>query len=445
MKKNKKIFIGLSALISLLIILPFLIPTQSYLREAERVASEKLGVPVAITSGHWLLLPSPRVVIDDVTVGKLQEIKVAQIVVVPTLSSLFSATKVIDLKVSKPVIKQAALAITTGFINKQPDVSSDAIAINIQHVAVDELQLDWPDMKFPLVNLEANFTNTNTLASATLKTVDGLFKADVTPKGEEHLILITAEKWISPVGLPLLIDKAKFEIHLKGSRLEIPNIDVALYGGKLTGNAVVSWEKNWRTSGKLKVENVSVKEPSSLVSKSVYLSGRLFSHGNFSSSAKDAAALADNIHADFKFSVNKGVLHGLDLVKVASLLIKQGHTGGETEFDEFSGLLNMAGKQYNLRELKISSGLLAGTGQVKIKANKELDGVAEVKLKHSVSLVAIPLVVSGTVSNPVVLPSKAALAGALAGTAILGPGVGTSLGIKAGGALGKLKGLFQSK
>ena len=43
-----------------------------------------------------------------------------------------------------------------------------------------------------------------------------------------------------------------------------------------------------------------------------------------------------------------------------------------------------------------------------------------------------------------VLPSKIALAGALAGTAILGPGVGTSLGIKAGGVINKFKGLFQN-
>ena len=40
-----------------------------------------------------------------------------------------------------------------------------------------------------------------------------------------------------------------------------------------------------------------------------------------------------------------------------------------------------------------------------------------------------------------VLPTKAALAGAAAGTAILGPGVGTSLGIQ---AADKLKGLFGS-
>ncbi|HAJ72183.1 MAG TPA: AsmA family protein, partial [Methylophilaceae bacterium] len=53
-----------------------------------------------------------------------------------------------------------------------------------------------------------------------------------------------------------------------------------------------------------------------------------------------------------------------------------------------------------------------------------------------------PLNVSGTLDHPVVLPSNAALAGAAVGTAVLGPGVGTSLGIKASKGLDKLKGLF---
>jgi uncharacterized protein involved in outer membrane biogenesis len=402
-------------------------------------------VPVTIASGHLLLLPSPRVIASDITVGKGQELKVVEIMVIPTVSSVFSATKVIDLKISKPLIKQAALEFVSALSGKNSETSSESASINIRYVTIDELQLDWPDKKVPIVNIEVRLTNANTLESAKVETADGALKADVMPKGDEHLILINASKWILPVGLPILIDKAGLEMHLKDSRLEIPNVDVALYSGKLTGNAVVSWEKGWHTAGRLRVENVSVKEPSNLVSKSVYLSGHLFGNGNFSSTAKDAAALADNLRTDFKFSVNNGVLHGLDLVKVASLLIKQGGSGGETAFDEFSGLLDMTGKQYHLRDLKISSGLLAATGRVKIKSNKELDGVAEVELKRSVSLVAIPLEISGTVSNPVVLPSKAALAGAVAGTAILGPGVGTSLGIKAGGAVDKFKGLFQSK
>ena len=80
---------------------------------------------------------------------------------------------------------------------------------------------------------------------------------------------------------------------------------------------------------------------------------------------------------------------------------------------------------------------------MKVTSGKKLDGLVEVELKKSVGLVAVPLSISGSVESPMVLPSKAAMAGAAVGTAVLGPGVGTSLGIKASKGLDKLKkGLF---
>jgi hypothetical protein len=368
---------------------------------------------------------------------------VESLLVVPTIASLFSTAKILDINISKPVIKKAALDFISALSAKKSDDSKSA-SVHVRHIKIDELQLIWPDAKYPIVNVEATLTSANKLESASVETVDGKLNAKVTPDGEEQLITLNANKWTLPVGLPLLIDKAKLEMHLKGSRLNIPNINIALYGGKLTGDATLNWEKGWKTSGNLSVDNLSVKEPSSLISRAVYLSGNLFGKGNFSSAAKEAGQLSDNLQTNFQFKVNNGVLHGLDLVKVASLIIKQSQGGGETQFDEFSGVLSSAGKQYNLHNLKISSGLLAAAGQVKINPKKELDGTVKVEIKAAVGLAEIPLVVSGTVAHPVVLPSKAVLAGALAGTAVL-PGVGTSLGIKAGGEIDKLKGLFGKK
>jgi uncharacterized protein involved in outer membrane biogenesis len=449
LNKYKTILIGVALIIGLLLILPFLIPMQTYLHQAERIASEKVGQPVTINSAHLFLLPSPRVVADDIAVGKNQELKVESLVVIPTIGSLFSATKIIDLNISKPVLKKAALDFISALTAKKSE-SSEAAAVNIRHIKIDNLQLVWPDAKYPAMNAEATLAGDNKLESASLETLDGKLGANVTPNGDEQLIVVTANKWTMPVGLPLLIDNAKLEMHLKGSKLTIPKIEIALYGGKLTGDAVLNWEENkgksnWRTSGNLNVDNLSVQQPSSMVSKAVYLSGNLFGKGNFSATAKEAGKLPDNLQTNFQFKVNNGVLHGLDLVKVASLLIKQSQNGGETQFDEFSGVLNSSGKQYHLRDIKISSGLLSAKGQVKVKPNKALDGTMVVNVKNSMGLTAIPLDVSGTVSKPVVLPSKAAIAGAIAGTAILGPGVGTSLGIKAGGAIDKLKGLFGDK
>jgi hypothetical protein len=140
--------------------------------------------------------------------------------------------------------------------------------------------------------------------------------------------------------------------------------------------------------------------------------------------------------------VNSGVLYGLDLVKIASLLIKQTPKGGQTQFDTFTGQLAVSGKRYQLKRLQVSSGLISAKGDVKIDEQEKLDGKGDVEIKQSVGLVSVPMVVSGTLQNPLVYPSKAALAGAAVGTAILGPGLGTSLGSKAGSAVEGLKDLF---
>jgi len=450
MKNYKKIVFAVVLVIVALIILPFLLPTQTYIQKAERVASDKLGVPVKIAEGHLRFLPSPRLVASGIVIGDDQDVLVDQLVIVPAFSTLFSTSKQVDLKVNKPIIKQSALAFVSALTTKKPE-KAEAAAINVSHIKVNEMQFISPDMQLPVLNAEIGLTKLNSLDSVQIESLDGKLKAELTPNGDEHLIKVNAAKWTLPTSLPLLIDTAAFEMHLKGNQLTIPKMDVALYRGKLTGNAVLTWpdgEKNaagnWKATGRLHIANLSLKEPTSMMSKAVHLSGNLFSNGDFSASAKEAGQLREQLRANFKFKINQGVLHGLDLLKVARLLIKQSQSGGETQFDAFSGLLNISGQQYHLQNLNISSGLLTATGQVKIKPNKALDGKGSIAIKNSVSLVAIPLNVSGTVSKPIVLPSKAALAGAAAGTAILGPGAGTSVGIKAAETLDAIKDLFGS-
>ena len=44
----------------------------------------------------------------------------------------------------------------------------------------------------------------------------------------------------------------------------------------------------------------------------------------------------------------------------------------------------------------------------------------------------VPLNVAGTIDSPMLYPTGATIAGAAVGTAIMGPGVGTSVGAKGG-------------
>jgi hypothetical protein len=74
--------------------------------------------------------------------------------------------------------------------------------------------------------------------------------------------------------------------------------------------------------------------------------------------------------------------------------------------------------------------VLNANGDVDISPSKQLGGKVYVEVKQGVSLVSVPLKVSGTLQAPVLFPTGMAVAGAVVGTAIL-PGVGTSLGMTA--------------
>jgi hypothetical protein len=60
MMNLKKILIGAALVTGLLLALPFLIPMQAYLHQAEKIASEKLGQPVSISCTFILFAHSAR-------------------------------------------------------------------------------------------------------------------------------------------------------------------------------------------------------------------------------------------------------------------------------------------------------------------------------------------------------------------------------------------------
>ncbi len=441
MKKYKRILIVALIVLIVLVVIPFLIPMSSYITQAEQAASDALGVPVKIGGLRVAVLPTPRLNVSDVVVGSNEDFTVENVAVIPSMFSLFSDVKTISsLQLKRPVMKKSALDIIAS-LGKDGEEKTGPATVTIREIGIQKAKLVWPDMELPEINVDVLMTPDNKPESAQIATVDGKVKIDLIPEEGRQLITMTARSWTLPVGTPLLIDKLDGEMVLVDSRLDIQKLDIELYEGKVSTNAVLNWQKNWALNGKLNVAGVEVAKPVSLVSKSTQLSGKLSGDGSYKASADEPAKLMDHLYADFKFKVLDGVLDGVDLAKAATLLGSKGGMEGQTRFDTLTGVLNVAGKQYHLRNLDIVSGLLKASGDVKIKPNKELDGEVKVEIKKGATLAAIPLQVSGTTQNPKVFPTKAAMAGAAAGTAILGPGVGTSLGIQ---AADKLKGLFGS-
>jgi hypothetical protein len=422
------------ALLVLLLVLPFLVPMQAYQHQIEQAASDKLGFPVTVQSLRVALLPSPRLNVSGIVLGDSAEVTVANVAAVLDVATLFDNVRVISrLEIRQPVLKHATLQLIQGV------KLSDETTLVVRRIEVSEAKLEWQGVNLPTMNAEIGISDTGKLEQAVIKSSDGKFMVEALPKNGGYVARIKAQQWTMPVGLPVLFDKLESDISYKAQVMEVSRFNAELYHGKLNFSGRLDWHKGWYLQGKFNTQAIELNNVAKVFGKPAKLGGRIFGEGDCYSQAKQAGQLLEMLSVDYKFNVTKGVLRGLDLVKAASLLVKQGQDGGETQFDELSGLLRVRGQQMELRQIKVSSGLLQATGHVKVAPDKKLSGKMEVALKQSLSLVAVPLEVSGTIGSPSVKPTKAALLGSVAGTAVLGP-AGTALGLKAAGVLDKLFG-----
>ena len=437
--KFKKTFLAIFVVFVVLAVVPFLMPMGAYVAQIEQAASQKLGVPVKIESLHFAVLPTPRANISGLVVGNNEDIRVADVAAVLDVTTLLNDVRVISkLDIDEPVLKESAIALL-GTIAAQQGESTGPAPVELRRIVVDDARIDMQGMNLPTMDADIDLAAGGKLEKALLTSSEGNLTIDLTPKDAGYAAAIKAEKWTSPVGPKLVFDKLTANLEYAGSTLKFPQVEAALYRGSLTASGSLDWTKNWHLSGNFKTNGIELGDATKLFTRAVKVTGRITGDGKFRSSANEPGKLVDALALDYKFSVTDGVLYGMDLVKAASLLIRQGTTGGETHFDELSGKLYTRGKQIEVRPVHLVSGLLGADGHVKVMPDKSLSGRIDADIKKGVSLVTVPLAISGTMDSPMVLPTKAALAGGAAGTVLMGP-LGTGLGVKAGSALDKLFG-----
>lgn len=435
--RNTVLIIG--GLLALLLLIPWLIPTASYIQQAERIASEKLGQPVTIGGLKPALLPTPRINVRDVTIGKEQELSVKSVAVILDIASLFAAQKVLSsVEIEHLMVKQSSM----GLLSAMPP-SSGPPAVIVRKVNVRDLQVVLESQpKLPSMDASVVLDETNKPVSAKLVSSDDKLHIDAVPGAAGIDVAMNAKQWVVPVGMPVKFDSLAAKMVLQGSQLSVSSLEASLYHGTLSAKGMADWSKALRLEGQFETKNIEVTEASQLFSKKPLLSGRLNGHGTLKTDPHIKAALIDQLSASYTFNIEQGVLHGVDLAKAATLLLRDSEQSGETQFDELKGVVHVAGKQIELKPLSIVSGLLSANGGVKVSPTKQLSGEIEVELKKGVAMVSVPLEISGPVEDPSVQPTKAAMAGAAVGTGMLGPGVGTALGVKAATGMEKLKGLF---
>lgn len=423
----------------LLLALPFAVPLEHYIPELQTLASEQLHEPVVIGSLNIQLLPLPGVVLRQVRVGTRPDATIDTLSARIALRSLFKPLKVlthVDL-IGVRLRPEGLKKVPLWFKIEGPQ------QIDLRSVRIHRSYLVLPKLVLGPLEVDVALTPQTDFKNAIVTADGGKLKIAITPEAENYRLDVRATYWKPPYGPPLLFDKISANILSTADKMYLHTVSGSLYQGSFTGSAELGWQKDWGLSGDIATHGVQVMPLLKLFTDKVSASGGMDTQAKFSMSARAAENLFNNIQAGATFNIQHGTLYRIDLAKAAHSLSQEGVRGGDTPFDDLSGKLDLGDNEYHFTDLHVTSGLLDGSGNVNVAADKKLTGNIDVALRGSVGLLNAPLEVVGTLDNPVVRLKRSALAGAAIGTAVLGPGLGTTLGIKASEWLGKLGNMLQ--
>jgi uncharacterized protein involved in outer membrane biogenesis len=441
MKSRKRLFAGGVVAVAALLVLPFFIPLGHFIPQIERFASEELKAPVKVQSLSLFLVPLPHLTLKGIAVGKKPFLEVEKVVITPRLTSLLSDQKVIsEISLHGVVIGQPLIAKASAWAGRSG--GGGPATVRVERVKVRDAFVNLTDFKLRDIDLDLELTTDSGLARAQVRADHDHLNATLVPQGRDLAVDIAARDWKLPTGPPLLMATLTASGTLNPQQgLTLATIEGRLYDGTVSGKLNVGWAKDWTIAGNLDIHNVEIQPVVALFTKDTTISGRLTANPVVDMRAPSATQLSDAVDVESDFKVEQGILYKIDLSNAPkALLDKDALKGGETRFDHVSGHLSVDSTGYYLSKVQIASGALSADAEVSISPKQELSGQIDVAVKGTSGLVSTPLALSGTVQNPLLYPSKMALAGAAAGTALLGPGLGTAAGIGAARMTQKLFG-----
>jgi hypothetical protein len=386
-----KIAFGLIALALLAaVVIPYVYPLQEYVAPLEQRLSAQLDQPVRIGSISAASLP-PTLRLQNVTVGKAQEVKIGSVALNFDLLSLLSEVKVIgnaelqDVRIEGSQLdKQMASLSSLGEDAQYP----------IRHLTLQRVQIVTDEVAIPVLNGVADLDVQGVFSRVALHSPDDRLGLDLQPnQGRWQL-----EVAMRDGSLPMLPGVMFGDLNAKGvlgdGEVNFGEMDAHIYGGILLGSARLSWRKGWQLQGQLEAKTFELNK----MFPQYRVEGELYGEGSFSMSGAKLSQLGESPRLNASFTLKNGVVNGIDMVETARLYSREHMVGGRTHFDDMIGVVQVENHEMHFRQLRVVSGMLRANGAFEVSPSSQLSGSfkAEIKMRSGDNL----LTLFGTLAEP---------------------------------------------
>jgi hypothetical protein len=171
------------------------------------------------------------------------------------------------------------------------------------------------------------------------------------------------------------------------SGLTVSEFSGRIYGGVISGNALLKWGSAWSLAGDLDAKRI---DPALLLPKRLE-GGSLAGQASYVLSAAEGSRLFAAPRLKGRFVVEKGTLLGMDLTR----LLQSGGSGGKTVFATLAGDVVRDADKIQLRHVQLAAGALSAAGEADVTGDN-VRGRFAVGLQSPRQRLRADVIVSGT-------------------------------------------------
>ena len=357
----------------------------------EKAAQAWLGEPVKIGAFNLALLPVPRLKFEKVVIGKEPQIRVATIRATPEIGSVLAERKAFKrLELENVAFPRQYLSV---LLLGRGKGKGKGESLGVERLTAKGLKLDIPGLNLPALGLDASFSPDGALKSVTFVDAERKLSVKLQPQGERAAIEISADTFPLPIG----VDPGLSEFLAKGTvtrgELALSEAEARAFGGRLLGTVRLRWSSGWSMEGDITVRQMEAGK----IAAPLLAGGTLQGKGVYSMKGLLPERLILNAQLEGNFTIQKGSVTNVDMTR---LLQSSSSGGGTTLFSEMSGGVSADANRILVRQIRMAAGLLNGTGQGEMDAQKNLSGRMQIELRARSVQARATLAISGTLQNP---------------------------------------------
>jgi len=367
-------------------------PLNGYIPEAQRALSQRLNQPVAITTLRYLLLPSPRIVLEGVTIGKTSGVRAERVAArVLPLAALAGASSFDTVEAHGVDIEHDVLGTIPAWTGGRT-----AGAVHTDRLLLTEVRLKIPGAELAPLDGDIAFAPNGTLKVATFNNAN--VKLEITPQADGVRFALNASGWRVPYGPPFDFNELQVRGLVDQTRVAAGEFTGRLAGGTVEGALNARWAEGVVLQGDFKMQDVRLQDLAREIEANLTGRGTLRASGRFSMQAEEWSAIAARPQVEAAFVVSRGELGNIDLLRAVQSPGGGAMRGGKTVFETMRGVLQIGGGHYSVRQLQLTSGPLNASGTADVGPGGRLNGrlVAEVASRGA----RATLLLDGSLQDP---------------------------------------------